>query len=95
VPFVVGKIASAAITAATISISNGISEHGEVESIRPLMKEYIVPLIEEDCFTVTNKQWVEETRCKQKKVLILQSKHVGRSITYVKDGYRTTIEELF
>jgi hypothetical protein len=39
VPFVVGKIASAAITAATISISNGISEHGVVESIRPLMKE--------------------------------------------------------
>lgn len=94
-PFVVGKVVASAITAASISVSNGYSEHGEVESIRPLMKEYVVPLIEEDCFTVTNKQWVEETRCKQKKVLILQSRHVGRSITYVKNGHRTTVEELF
>tara|TARA_B100000780_G_scaffold211401_1_gene151259 strand:+ start:116 stop:400 length:285 start_codon:yes stop_codon:yes gene_type:complete len=92
-PFIVGKVVAIAATAA-ISVTSGFSQHGEVESIRPLMKEYIVPLIEEDCFTVTNKKWVEETRCQQKKVLILQSKVIGRSITYIKDGHRTTVEEL-
>jgi|TARA_B110000908_G_scaffold93461_1_gene110711 hypothetical protein len=92
-PFIVGKVVAIAATAA-ISVTHGISEHGEVESITPLMQEYVVPLIEEDCFTVINKNWAEETRCEQKKVLILQSKVIGRSITYIKDGHRTTVEEL-
>tara|TARA_B100000780_G_C21040883_1_gene417654 strand:- start:691 stop:975 length:285 start_codon:yes stop_codon:yes gene_type:complete len=93
-PFIVGKVVAIAATAA-ISVTNGISEHGEVESITPLMQEYVVPLIEEECFTVKNNQWQNETRCKQKKILILKSKQVGRNITYVKNGYRTTIEVLF
>jgi len=93
-PFIVGKLVAIAATAA-ISVTNGISEHGEVESITPLMQEYVVPLIEEECFTVKNNQWQNETRCKQKKILILKSKQVGRNITYVKNGYRTTIEVLF
>ena len=93
-PFIVGKVVAIAATAA-ISVTHGISEHGEEESITPLMQEYVVPSIEQECFIVKNNQWQDETRCKQKKVLIFQSKHVGRSVTYVKDGYRTTIEELF
>ena len=93
-PFIVGKVVAIAATAA-ISVTNGISEHGEVESITPLMQEYVVPLIQEECFTVKNSQWQDETRCKQKKILILKTKQIGRNITYLKDGYRTTIEELF
>ena len=93
-PFIVGKVVAIAATAA-ISVTHGISEHGEVESITPLMQEYVVPLIEEDCFTVKNKQWQNETRCRQKKILLLKSRQIGRNITYVKNGYRTTIEVLF
>ena len=93
-PFIVGKVVAIAATAA-ISVTHGISEYGEVESITPLMHEYVVPIIEQDCFTVKNSQWQEETRCRQKKVLIMKSKHVGRNVTYIKNGYRTTIEELF
>jgi|TARA_B110000971_G_scaffold1709_1_gene1892 hypothetical protein len=93
-PFIVGKVVAIAATAA-ISITHGISEHGEVESITPLMREYVVPLIEEECFTVKNNKWQDETRCKQKKILILKTKQIGKNITYVKNGHRTTIEELF
>ena len=93
-PFIVGKVVAIAATAA-ISVTHGISEHGEVESITPLMQEYVVPLIEENCFTVKNNQWQNETRCRQKKILILKSRQIGRNITYVKNGYRTTLEVLF
>ena len=93
-PFIVGKVVAIAATAA-ISVTHGVSEHGEVESITPLMQEYVVPLIEENCFTVKNNQWQNETRCRQKKILILKSRQIGRNITYVKNGYRTTLEVLF